>query len=88
MPLWQNHPAWSASLKVSSEIIIEGDEPWFIEHSQLKKNSTKPTSIGYFLIGIQSYESVEFAISVKTVQNSLKKTNSTRIEVETLYQGL
>lgn len=84
LPTWQNHPAWSASLKIGSDIIIEGDEPWFGE-------SQEATSRGYFLIGVHSYASATFAITATTVtHNSLREdgTNATSLEIEQLYLGV
>ena len=32
LPTWQNDPAFTATLKVSSIITVEGNEPWFYEN--------------------------------------------------------
>ena len=69
---------------MTSDITIEGDEPWFSEN---KKESRNPTSIGYYLIAVHSYEDVEFAITVKTVPNQMIR-NSSSIEVLSIFQGL
>jgi hypothetical protein len=77
------------SLKVGSEITIEGNEPWFTEHHS-KANSSASTSKGYFLIGVQSYSNVSFSIKASThMHNGSKEdgTTSAHLEYEQLYLG-
>lgn len=79
LPTWNNKPAWSASLKTSSIIRIEGAEPYFFEHHGMKSkqdesSELKPESKGYYYIGIQSEEAVRYTINVYTKpHNSLEE---------------
>ena len=84
------------SLKVSSFIRIEGNEPYFFEHNGIKKSDgteSDATSRGYYYIGIHSYEAVKYSIRVFTKKHNLMsedgtKDNSSLIDVDPLYLGI
>ena len=99
LPTWQNKPTWTASLKYGSIITIEGAEPYFFEKHGKKANmhgtsaEIKPTSKGYYYIGVQSYEEVDYTISVTTKPHNASRedgknsTDEQFLDIDTLYLG-
>jgi hypothetical protein len=88
LPVWNNDPAFTATLKVASVITVEGNEPWFYEHHG--KDSTA-VSRGYYYIGVQSYSNVSFTIEMTTSQklsdNGKSVLFDTPLDLKQLYLG-
>lgn len=59
LPTWENSPDWTVSLKRSSIITIEGDEPLFEERNI-------SSSSGIYYIAVHSYDELDFSIKIRT----------------------